>query len=55
MDKFKIKNEILANILLEADNINVEKIYNYITLNFNFSEMQLKTIQERISQSFMPI
>lgn len=54
MDKFKIKNKILSDILLEGDNTNVEKIYDYITLHFNFSEMQQKAIQEKINQSFMP-
>lgn len=55
MDKFKIKNKILSDVLLEGDNTNVEKIYNYITLHFNFNEMQLKVICEKISQNFMPI
>lgn len=61
MDKFKIKNGILSDILLEGhnyiciNNTNVEKIYDYITLHFNFSDIQLKTVQEKISQCFMPI
>lgn len=55
MDKFKIKNGILSDILLEGHNTNVEKIYDYITLHFNFSDMQLKAVQEKISQCFMLI
>ena len=31
MDKFKIRNKILSDILLEGDNTNVENIYDYIT------------------------
>lgn len=55
MDKFQIKNTVLSDVLLEGDNTNVEKMYDYITLHFNFNEMQLKIIQQKICRSFMPI
>lgn len=38
----------------QKDKTNVEKIHDYIT-TFNFSDMQLKTVQEKNSQCFMPI
>lgn len=55
MDKFRISNRILSDILLDGDNINEKKIYDYITFNFNFNEVQVKVIQQKIYKTFMPI
>lgn len=55
MDKFGISNRILSDILLDGDNINVQKIYDYITFHFNFNEVQVKVIQQKIYKTFMPI
>jgi len=42
MNQFEVKNRIFSDILSEGDNINVEKIYDYVTHYFNFNKVQIQ-------------